>query len=191
MALALSAEARDAGIDVVPSALRRAVQISQDALDFTFLIDRSFDVDAQWLDELRSHAEDAVQMGLLAIERAECAHGEEMNPQLQAGTLQALEEVFHTTARVLRWRLAGQSLEDARRRAREAVARAVACEARRSGLQLAPKELQQVLRRTHAALDSVTLAEPDACASGDFALLGLQALNALHLSLLGVSVSPQ
>lgn len=187
LALALLAEARNAGMDIAPIGLQKAERIAQNALDFTFLTDRNLDIDAQWLDELRSHAEDAVQMGLLAIDRSESS-SEALTPRQHGKTLEALEEVFHITSRVLRQHLTGPSLANAKQSAREAVSRAVMCEVKCSGLQLTPKQLQQALRRTHAALDSVTLADPDVCATGDFALLKHQALNALQLALLGVKI---
>lgn len=189
LSLALLAEARDSGIDVVPNGLLKAKQVAQGALDFTLLTERNLDIDMCALDELKVHAQDAVQVGLLAMQRAEITSEEPLSPRLQASAPEALEQLLGISSRVFQGHLCGQSLVDARQSAREAVTRAVTCEAKCSGIQVAPEELEQALQQAYLALDSVTLAEPDMCASGESSPLQRRALHALHLALLGVKMS--
>lgn len=186
LGLALLAEARDSGITVVPSGLLRAKQTAQGSLDFTLLTEPSLNIDAQILDRLKVHAEDAVQVGLLAMQRIADGSEEALSPCLQDSALEALELLLSIASSVLRGHLSEQDLCDARQRAQDAVTRAVECEAKCSCIEATPEELQQACERAYVALESVTLAEPD---MGALALVKQRALNALHLALLGLESS--
>lgn len=201
LALALLAEARDSGIDVTHSGLQKAKRIAQGALDFTLLTEQNLDIDMQTLDELKLHAQDAVQVGLLAMQRTEGTPEETLSPRLQASALEAVEQLLFMASQVLQGRLCGQSLAGAAQTsladlrqslaAREAVARALDSEVRCSGVEVTHEELQWALEQACLALDSVTLAETWLPREGgDFSLLKQQALNIVHLALLGVKTSP-
>jgi len=190
LALALLAEARDSGIDVTHSGLQKAKRIAQGALDFTLLTERNLDIDVQTLDELKLHAQDAVQVGLLAMQRIEDTPEETLSPRLQASALEAVEQLLLMASQALQVRLCGKSLADAGQTARWAVARALDSELRCSGVEVTPQERQWALEQACLALDSVTLAET--CLpreGGEFSLLKQRALNILHLALLGVKIS--
>jgi len=188
LALALFSEARDVGIETVPSSLLKATEVAQGALDFTFLTQAHLAIDAHNLDELRVRAEDAIQVGLNAMQRADLSAEEPLGTHFQESTLECLEQVLCIASDVLRGRLREQALVDARQKARDAVASAVDCEVTCSCIQLSPEELQHAVRRACLALDSVTLVDPDMCASSKLSLVKGKALNTLHLALLGVKI---
>lgn len=186
LGLALLTEARESGIDVTPAGLLKAKGIAQGALDFRFLTERNLELDADTLDELKIHAEDAVQVGLLAMERAADVPQETLSPRLQSSALDALEELLCVASQVLHGELSGKGLADARQRARGAVARAVACEAQCSGIDVTQEELQRALERACLALDSVALTEPELRTNLERTQVKQRALHSLHLAMLGV-----
>lgn len=187
VAMATLAEAREAAIVIDARGIEKAAKGAQDALDFFFLTQRCFDITSEKLDDMRVHVEDAIQVGLLVMQRDRDMSGEEPALHTQDSTMQALEEVFCTTSKVLREHLVGQCADEARRQAREAVAKAVTCEVECSGVDVTPESLHRALWRAHVALDAVLLANPDACAYGAFASIKRQAVNALQLALLDVT----
>lgn len=189
LGLALLAEAREVGIDIIPSVFLKAKSTAQGALDFALLTERNLDIDAFALDELKVHAQDAVRAGLLAMQRAEETAEEALSPSLQSAAPDALEQLLGIVSWVQQGSLSRQSLVEARQAARGAVTRAVTCEAQCCGMHVTPEELQRACQRAYLALDLVTLTEPDTSVNGELCLLVTQqALNALHLAILGLTL---
>lgn len=187
LAFALIAAARETGIDVTPVRLLKARSVAQGALDF-ILSERNLDINAQTLDELKVHAQGAVEVGLLAMERSEGELDEVPCTQSQSSALQAVEKLPCIASQVLQGRLSGKSLDDARKSARDAVARAISCEAQCSGMDATQEELQCAMQRACLALDFIMLNEPETQTSEEQLLVKQQVLNCLHLALLGVSL---
>jgi hypothetical protein len=193
LTFALLMEAREYNIDVGPKEILEAREKVQRTLDFIFHSNKNMKVDAHDLFKLRTHAQDAIRVALFDTQTS---GNEEVNRSMQASAPEALKEVFLLTSKALRGHLSGDRLDDAKKRAHDAVARAVIAEMRCCGIEVDNssqkfmQDLKRTQRRVHAALDSTFLADADVCAAADYPKMQIRAMNSLHLAMIGVKVQP-
>lgn len=187
LGLALLAEAYDAGLDITREELAKAKKKAQGALEFTLMTKRDLDLGSEEFHDVKTHARNALQVGLLGAQR----DANEQSPnsselRTQGGPQDAVNRVLRMFAEVRCSRLSMHQLEEAKSKAKSAVNQALATDVELAGLELPPEIKQKAMRLAHANLDVALLSWE--AVDEDVAETRKRASDAVHLAILGVQL---
>mmetsp|Transcript_151187 Transcript_151187/g.263487 ORF Transcript_151187/g.263487 Transcript_151187/m.263487 type:complete len:206 (-) Transcript_151187:56-673(-) len=158
---------------------------AQGALEFTLMTKRDLDLGSEEFQDVKTHARDALQVGLLQGDMNE-QQPDDAEPRVQGRAHDAIDRVVRMFRDVRYSRLSPQQLEEAKFKAVEAVDQALATDVELAGLDLSPEARQKAARRAHVNLDAALLRQD--APNEEPAERRRRASDALHLAILGVQL---
>mmetsp|Transcript_143298 Transcript_143298/g.260730 ORF Transcript_143298/g.260730 Transcript_143298/m.260730 type:complete len:1659 (-) Transcript_143298:49-5025(-) len=185
LGLAVLAEAYDAGLDITREEIMQAKKKAQGALEFTLMTKRDLDLGSEEFQDVKTHARDALQVGLLQGDMNE-QQPDDAEPRVQGRAHDAIDQVVRMFRDARYSRLSPQQLEEAKFKAVEAVDQALATDVELAGLDLSPEARQKAARRAHVNLDAALLRQD--APNEEPAERRRRASDALHLAILGVQL---